>query len=130
MDNIDLTKSFKNGTIKYDLATIPEKLNDWTFEALMEGARLIAGLWQVYIRVDTGSARDSIRVERGGIGKNWREVKVRGGGYVVNPKTGRLVDYMAIIEEKYGAGQQAFEEGAPQIAAMINEGLLEATRSV
>ena len=50
---------------------------------------------------------------------------MRGGGYVVNPKTGRLVDYMAIIEAKYGAGKMAFDEVKGTIAEMIQSNVVE-----
>jgi len=107
------------GVAKQDLALLPEKMLKFAFEVLITQAELMRDLWQVGIRVDTGSARDSIRVERGGTGEGWRRVRVRGGGYVTNPKTGRLVDYMGIIEEKYGAGRLAFEQVKPTIAEMI-----------
>ena len=105
--------------VKEKLANLPEKMLEFAFEVMMERAHLIAGLWQIYINVDTGSARDSIRVERGGEGLHWRQIRVRGGGYVTNPKTGRLVDYMVIIEVKYGAGKMAFDEVKSTIASMI-----------
>jgi hypothetical protein len=96
-----------------------ENMADWAFEALLEQAHVMAGYWQVFIRVETGAARDSIRVERGGEGRHWKQVKVRGGGYVVNPKTGRLVDYMWILERKYGAGRAALEQVRSTIRDMI-----------
>jgi hypothetical protein len=112
---MDLTDTL----VKEKLANLPENMLNYALEVIMEQAHLIAGLWQININVDTGSARDSIRVERGGEGLHWRQVRVRGGGYITNPKTGRLVDYMAIIEEKYGAGQAAFATVEPTIAGMI-----------
>jgi len=116
---MNLKLNFDTGTVKGWVETLPEKMTDAAWEAILAQAQLIRGLWQIYIRVDTGSARDSIRVERGGEGLHWRMVRVRGGGYVVNPKTGRLVDYMAIIEAKYGAGQMAFNEVIPTIRGFI-----------
>jgi len=115
----DITLDFMKGTVKQDVAVIPNKLLEGAEEAIMQVAQLMAGLWKIHIRVDTGSARDSIRVERGGQSLHWRQVRVRGGGYVVNPKTGRLVDYMAIIEAKYGAGHQAWSEVQPEAQEII-----------
>jgi hypothetical protein len=112
-------------TAKADLATLPKKFTEAAFEALLKQAELMKGLWQVYVNVDTGSARDSIRVERGGEGEEWRRVRVRGGGYVVNPKTGNLVNYMGIIEEKYGAGRRAYLEVLPTISEMIVANVVE-----
>jgi hypothetical protein len=118
---LDVTK----GTVKQDIARLPKEMLDFAFEVLLTQAELIKGLWQIKIRVDTGSARDSIRIERGGEGEAWRRVRVRGGGYIVNPKSGRLVDYMGILEAKYGAGRQAFEEVKATIAEMIKSRVVE-----
>ena len=116
---MSITLDLADPNIKEKLATLPERMLEYAFEVLLNQAELMKGLWQVYINVDTGSARDSIRIERGGEGLHWREIRVRGGGYVTNPRTGRLVDYMRIIEDRYGAGQRAFEEVKPTIAEMI-----------
>ena len=110
---------------KFELATLPEKMLNWAFEVMMGQAELMKDLWKIYINVDTGAARDSIRIERGGEEKDWRSIRVRGGGYVTNPKTGRLVDYMPIIEAKYGAGRMAFEEIKPTLLMMLKEGTVE-----
>jgi len=86
----------------------------------METAYLVLGLAQVHVRVETGSLRDSGRIERGGKGSHWAEVKVRFGGYVVNPKTGKLVDYASIIEHKYPYLAPAVREAAPEMLAIVN----------
>ncbi len=111
--------------VKEKLANLPEKMLEFAFEVLMKQAELMKGLWQIKIRVDTGSARDSVRIERGGEGLAWRQVRVRGGGYIINPKNHRLVDYMGILEQKYGAGREAFEEVKPTIAEMIKANVVE-----
>ena len=116
--------------IKTKLAELPEKMLEYAFEVLMAQAQLIKGLAQVYAPVDTGSLRDSIRVERGGIEMNWREVLIRAGGYVINPETGKLVDYAKYQEfgTKYVSAQyfltRAVEEVEPTIAGMIKDGVL------
>ena len=110
---------FDKGTVKRDVAAIPNKLLEGAEEAILELAYLILGLAQVRIRVDTGSARDSGRVERGGKTMHWCQVRVRFGGYVVNPKTGRLVDYAGILERKYPYLRPAVEEVRPQMDAII-----------
>ena len=112
-------------SIKARIAELPEKMLEYAFEVLMKQAELIKGLAQVYAPVDTGSLRDSIRVERGGIGKGWRQVRIRAGGYIVNPESGRLVDYAKYQEfgTKYISPRyyltQAVEEVQPTIASMI-----------
>jgi len=117
---IDLTDSWRQGTIKKTIGSIPDKMLEGAEEALMESAYLVLGLAQVYVRVETGSLRDSGRVERGGQGMHWREVRVRFGGYVINPKTGKLVDYAAIIEERYPYLRPAIKEAEPEIRMIIN----------
>jgi hypothetical protein len=105
--------------VKEKLANLPEKMLEWAEEVLLKQAELMKGYAQVYVPVDTGSLRDSIRVERGGESLHWRQIKVRAGGYVTNPKTGKLVNYAAIIEAKYPFMRPAFEEVKPIIAEMI-----------
>ena len=102
------------------IAQIPDKLLEGAEQAILETAHLVLGLAQVHVRVDTGSLRDSGRIERGGKGLHWAEVKVRFGGYVTNPRTGRLVDYAAIIEQRYPYLAPAAREAEPEIRATIN----------
>jgi len=115
-----ITLDMNSTTVKRDIAAIPEKLLEGVEQAIMEAAHLMVGLAQVHVRVDTGSLRDSIRVERGGQGLHWRQVRVRAGGYIVNPKTDKLVHYATIVEFKYPYMRPAFEEVRPQIVDIIN----------
>lgn len=107
-------------TIKQDIASIPEKLLEGAEQAILEAAYLVLGIAQVRVKVETGSLRDSGRIERGGQGLRWRKVRVRFGGYIVNPKTGKLVDYARIIEFKYPFLKPAVDEVYPQIRDIIN----------
>ena len=116
-------------TVKADVATLPEKILDYAFEVLLSQAELIKGLAQIYVPVDTGSLRDSIRVERGGQGLHWRRVRIRAGGYIINPKTGKLVNYARFVEERYPFLRPAVEEVKPTIAEMIREGVVEGVNS-
>jgi len=119
--HLDMNK----GTVKQDLAQLPEQMLDYAFEVLIQQAELMKGLAQVYVRVDTGSLRDSIRLERGGVGKHWRVVRVRAGGYVTNPKTGRIVNYAAVVEQRFPYMRPAFEQVRSQIASMIKAHVVE-----
>jgi len=112
-------------TVKIALAELPEKILDWAEEVLVQQAELIVGLAKIYVRVETGSLRDSIRLERGGEGMNWRRIRVRAGGYITNPKTGRLVDYARLIEHKFPFMTPALNEVKPTIAAMIKAKIVE-----
>jgi hypothetical protein len=130
-NRMSIMLDFTDPNIKEKLATLPEKMLDWAEETLIQQAHLIVGLAQVYCPVDTGSLRDSIRVERGGHSLHWREVKVRAGGYITNPNTGRRVDY-AVYQEygtRYIYGNlfltRAVEEVKPTIAEMIKENVAE-----
>jgi hypothetical protein len=114
---IDVTKT--------SLATLPEKMLDYAMEVLMDQAHLMVGLAQIYCPVDTGSLRDSIRVERGGEGLGWRQVSVRAGGYIFNYKSGKLVDYAGIVEERQPYMAPAWEEVAPTIVEMLQNGVVE-----
>ena len=116
---MSIVLDFDKGTIKRDLMEIPDRLLDGAFEALMDVAYLILGIAQVRVRVETGSLRDSGRVERGGKGKDWAVVRVRFGGYVTNPKTGRLVDYAVYVEAKYPYLKPAGNEVQPQLDSII-----------
>jgi len=123
---LDLDK----GTIKQDVAEIPNKLLDGAFEAILEAAHLMQGLAQVYVLVDTGSLRDSIRVERGGEGMHWRRVKVRAGGYVTNPKTGHLVDYAVHVERMHPYMRPAWESVRSQVEEIIRRKCLEHIKEI
>jgi len=113
---VDLNK----GTVKQDLAELPEKMLEAAYEVLLERARLMQGLAQVYVRVDTGSLRDSIRVERVAPAYHThRIVRVRAGGYVTNPKSKKIVDYAAAVEARYPYMRPAWEQVSGDIEEMI-----------
>lgn len=125
MSTIDLTEDFEKGTLKIALAELPEKMLDAAYEELDQQAELMKGIAQVLVRVDTGSLRDSIRKERGGIGKNWRVVRVRAGGHVTNPKTGKIVNYALIQEMKSPYMRPAWQQVCGNIEALIRRRVVE-----
>lgn len=113
---LDLMK----GTVKQDIAELPEKMLDFAFEVLMDRARLMQGIAQTLVNVDTGSLRDSIRIERVAPSHHHhRVVRVRAGGYVTNPKTRKIVDYAAIQEMKHPYMRPAWEQVRVGIEEMI-----------
>jgi hypothetical protein len=118
--------------VKSKLATLPEKMSNHAYEAMMTQARLIVALFQIYTTVETGSLRDTGRVERGGEGMHHRQISVRIGGYRINPKTGRIVDYAKHQEfgTRYIRGTlaltRATEEVKPTISDMIKHRVVEA----
>lgn len=116
----DLTLDMMKGTIRKDIAELPEKMLDSAYEELLQQAELMKGYAQVNVRVDTGALRDSIRIERVGPTRHLhRMVRVRAGGYKTNPKTGKIVNYAAIVELKYPYMRPAWEAIKPNINALI-----------
>jgi hypothetical protein len=94
---------------------LPDFVDKEVEEVLRRNIELFKGLAQVYVRVDTGSLRDSIRIERGGVGKRWHVYSLRAGGYVTNPRTRRRVDYAAVVEAKYPFMSPAWEQVKPAL---------------
>jgi len=97
---------------------------DAAWELIIQKVTLAKGLAQVYVLVDTGSLRDSILVERGGEGQNWRQIKLRAGGYITNPKTGKLVDYAKFIEEKTAFMSRAIAEAFSDYGSSLDSKVL------
>lgn len=117
---MSLKLDFTKGTVKQDIAELPEKMLDFAFEVLMDRARLMQGIAQVLVNVDTGSLRDSIRIERVAPSHHLhRVVRVRAGGYVTNPRTGRIVNYAAIQEMKHPYMRPAWDQVSGDIEEMI-----------
>ena len=86
-------------------------------------AQLMKGYAQVMVAVDTGSLRDSIRVEEVPTQNEdyMRQIRVRAGGYVTNPKTGRKVDYAQFVEAREPFLEPAFEMVRDNILSILNE---------
>lgn len=128
---MSITFDFYDPALKTKIAELPEKMADYAEDVLLRQVQLAKGIAQIRVPVDTGSLRDSIRVERGGRNKHWRQVKLRAGGYVTNPKTGKKVNYAQHQEfgTKYISGKffltSAIEEIKPTIAEMIKKEIVQ-----
>ena len=92
----DIVLNGVNRVVKQQIARLPEKLKEAGLEIIEEIADETVFNAKVLVRVDTGSLQKSIRKEKAG-----DNVRVRAGGFVVNPRSGRPVDYAAIIEQRY-----------------------------
>lgn len=126
MSNV-IKMDFMKGIVKQDLAMLPEKMLEAAYEELLQQAELMKGLAQVGVRVDTGSLRDSIRIERTAPTHHLHKmVRVRAGGYVTNPKTGKIVDYAAIVESRYPFMRPAWEQIRGNIVSLIQRRVVEA----
>ncbi len=110
--------------VKQDLLMLPERIMDAAWEVIIQKVTLAKGLAQIYVLVDTGSLRDSIRVERGGEKQNWRQIKLRAGGYVTNPKTGKLVGYAKFVEEKEPFISRAIQEAFSDVESSLKQAVL------
>lgn len=105
------------GTLEQDIAQLPEKIYVTALEVIKNRAELMRDLAKIYVAVDTGSLRDSVRMQWQGEGR--RICVVRAGGYVTNPRTGRLVDYAVYVEHKQPFMYPAYLDAFREIAAMI-----------
>lgn len=123
---MSLRYDFNSPTLKQDLARLPKEMLDSAFEELMQQAYLMKGIAQVIVRVDTGALRDSIRLERGGEGEHWRRVRVRAGGYVVNPdRPGGTITYAVHVEHKYPFMRPAWDQVKGNIESLIKRAVVE-----
>jgi hypothetical protein len=125
-----------SGIIKYNfpddvqkIYDLPQRILQAGHDALRTQAELMKGLAQIYVLVDTGSLRDSIRIEEVPTKDQdfARSIRVRAGGYVTNPKTGKLVDYAAYIEAKSPFMAPAWADVKGQVLDALEN--LEAQRS-
>ncbi len=114
--------------VKQDLVMLPERMMEAAWEVIIQKVTLAKGLAQVYVLVDTGSLRDSIRVERGGEGQSYRQIRLRAGGYVTNPRTGRLVDYAAFVEAKHPFMRPAIDVAFKEATTEIDKAILAKTQ--
>jgi len=116
--------------VKGEVAQLPEKMLEGAWEEIIQAVTLMKALAQVYVRVDTGSLRDSIRVERGGEELNYRSIRLRAGGYITNPKTGKLVNYAAAVESKYPYMRPAYDQVKGELGFLISRGVLQRTEGL
>ncbi len=89
---------------KYLTSVLPKAFEESVAEALNDTATDAVARAKELVAIDTGALKKSIRRERLArpVGKIIY-TGIRAGGYVKNPKTGRLVDYAGFIE--YGTSR-------------------------
>ena len=110
------------------LSNLDEKLKRALAEALKEIAEKIRDDAKDLVPVDTGSLRKSIRVEKEG---ELQVSVIAGGGGVINPRTGREVDYAGYVE--FGTSrmspqpymQPALEKNRDEILKIVKRKILE-----
>jgi len=110
------------------LSNLDVKLSKALDEALNEIAEKIRDDAKSFVPVDTGALRKSIRIEKKG---KLQVSIVAGGGGVINPRTGREVDYAGYVE--FGTSrmnpqpymQPALEKNRDEILRIVKEKVLE-----
>jgi len=113
------------------LSNLDKKLSKALDEALNEIAEKIRDDAKSFVPVDTGALRKSIRIEKKG---KLQVSIVAGGGGVINPRTGREVDYAGYVE--FGTSrmnpqpymQPALEKNRDEILRIVKEKVLEVFR--
>lgn len=81
------------------LVKLPKSLDLASAEGIKEVAELIRDHAKAICPVDTGSLRASIRKQvYASPATHIHRVGVSAGGYKINPKTGRRVDYASFVE--------------------------------
>ena len=81
------------------LARLNRAMDDETADALKDNAVKIRDFAKQIVPVDTSSLKRSIRVQRFAKKKGkFLTTGVSAGGYIINPKTGRRVDYASYVE--------------------------------
>ena len=117
-------------SLKEYIGTLDRNIEEISMQVLEQVCQLIVGYAKILVPVDTGSLRDSIRMERGGIGMDWAEYRVRAGGYIINPKSGKLVNYAAAVEFWAHYMEGAIREAEPELQMLWESRLVEVSRQV
>ena len=110
------------------LSNLDVKLSRALDEALEEIAEKIRDDAKSLVPVDTGALKKSIRIEKKG---KLQVSIVAGGGGVINPRTGREVDYAGFVE--FGTShmspqpymQPALEKNRDELLNIVKRKILE-----
>jgi len=114
------------GRVRVLLHKIESNLDPELLEALLDSAEFMRDMAKVTQapHIDTGSLYRSIRVERTAPTRHHHQtVRVRAGGYIVNPKTRRRVDYAGYHERQYPYMQPAWEMTKPMVDRALREAM-------
>jgi len=106
-----------------------DRIDSETVEGLNQVADRIVEDAKATVRVDTGSLQKSIRKQHHVSQGHIHSIGVSAGGYIVNPKTGRLVDYARYLE--YGTSRMpprpymtpALEQNRPFLVLVLRDRL-------
>lgn len=112
--------NFGTGRTYATLGQIPEVARKAGLQALDEAADFMKMMAKNYVRVDTGTLRNSIRKHR----THNRVQVIAGGRSYVNPKTTKPCNYAALIEFKYPYMRPAYESVKPDLIRKIRENVI------
>ena len=120
---------YETERIRIKLQNVIDNVDDELLNALLGSAHRMVTTAKSWVRVDTGSLKRSIRVERTGPTYHHHiQVNVRAGGYVVNPKTKRLVDYALYVEAKYPYLEPAWALAKAEASAAVDGAMRRLTQ--
>jgi len=121
----DLILDFEKGVVKFDMsAVLAEALKDATLEVVDEAADFMVHTAKILVRKKTGTLEKTIRKERSG-----DIIRVRAGGFYVNPHTHKLCDYALIVELKYPYMGPAWRIASMGIEEKIKARAIEKVRT-
>lgn len=111
------------------LGRASDKIDPETVDGLNQVADRVVEDAKATVRVDTGSLQKSIRKQHHVSQGHIHTIGVSAGGYIVNPKTGRIVDYARHLE--YGTSRAppypymtpALEQNRPFLALVLRDRL-------
>ena len=111
------------------LGRASDRIDSETVEGLNQVADRIVEDTKATVRVDTGSLQKSIRKQHHLSQGHVHSIGVSAGGYIVNPKTGRIVNYARYLE--YGTSRMpphpymtpALEQNRPFLVLVLRDRL-------
>ena len=103
------------------LNKLPEDLREVTRRILFNIMEYASNMAKIYCPVDTGTLRNSIRIEETTVGNTVGFRLVAGGRDYINPKTGRPCDYARMVEAKIPFMAPALYAVAPLVKQAIYE---------
>lgn len=119
--------------VKRNFMALTEGMNPAAARVLKDVAEDVKKEAKELVPVDTGALRDSIRlIVTAKTAGNITRVGVRAGGFEINPKTGKLVDYAIPVE--FGTSRQTPQPylipAAQRKAVPIMRGLLKGLNQI
>lgn len=114
--------------VRLMLIRVEEELDPELQRVLLEHAEMMKMLARTYQapHIDTKSLWKSIRVEN----IRRHHIAIRSGGYIVNPKTKRLVDYAGYHEARFPFMRPAYKHVSPMLEQAIDDLMIEWTEMV